>query len=556
MKGTQTCNAMARLVALLLCTISQKVGVQAKRAATTPNLVMVLMDDLGNYDVGFTGNDDRAKYTSTATELAKNGIILTAHYTHYWCSPSRRSFLSGRLPVHHGEMLSWGPGPTSLLRAQDDLDLRWSLISTKLKSANYMNYYLGKGHTGYKSIRHLPIHQDFDEHLGFLVGEQSYTSNRRWHNEFPYATTEYSSDLYAKGAADVIRNHPSDKPFFLYMAFQVAHLPYEPVPGWDDNDTEEGKYVGMINRSDADLRLLCDAIKEKGMWDNTLLVYSSDNGGRDEGINYPFRGEKRTNFEGGMRVAAFVSGGYLPQHLRGTQNSIRFHIVDWYTTFCKLAGVEDCTDNSDIPPLPVDPNDPGKDIYGTEAYPGVDGVDIWDMLVNKDKYTTTAAHHTIVLSKEVIISGNYKLLTAQRGNTMQPHPLTHGEETWQDPTGKWFVPDGWVQTCGFPVYNIYGQTTGQFKPCLFDLTADRNETTDLSDVGHETMVRLWTLLNTTWLEYFHSRSPDALLGPCNMECAEKYWFNNTNSDNYGTQGPYCGVPGCPAANTSEPRHIS
>lgn len=77
MKGTQTCNAMARLVVLLLCTFSQKVGVQAKRAATTPNLVMVLMDDLGKYDVGFTGNDDRAKYTSTATELTKDGIVIS-----------------------------------------------------------------------------------------------------------------------------------------------------------------------------------------------------------------------------------------------------------------------------------------------------------------------------------------------------------------------------------------------------------------------------------------------------------------------------------------------
>lgn len=107
-----------------------------------------------------------------------------------------------------------------------------------------------------------------------------------------------------------------------------------------------------------------------------------------------------------------------------------------------------------------------------------------------------------------------------------------------------------MQTCGFPVYNILGQVTSTFQPCLFDLTNDRNETTDLSDVGRDTVLRLWDMLNTTWLGYYHSRSPADLLGPCNIDCAEKYWYNHTNADNFGTQGPYCGVPGCVAANTS------
>jgi arylsulfatase A-like enzyme len=70
-------------------------------------------------------------------------------------------------------------------------------------------------------------------------------------------------------------------------------------------------------------------LRSKGMWERTVLVYSSDNGGRGSGNNYPLRGKKATNYEGGMRVSAFVSGGMVPSPLRGTSSSIRFHICDW-----------------------------------------------------------------------------------------------------------------------------------------------------------------------------------------------------------------------------------
>jgi arylsulfatase B len=74
---------------------------------------------------------------------------------------------------------------------------------------------------------------------------------------------------------------------------------------------------------------LTSLFKSKGMWDNMLIVYSADNGGTAGGNNFPLRGFKRTNWEGGMRVAAFVSGGLIPAALRGTDNNMRFHIVDW-----------------------------------------------------------------------------------------------------------------------------------------------------------------------------------------------------------------------------------
>ena len=132
-----------------------------------------------------------APFHGNLTALANEGIMLTNHLVH--CSPvraptptptlalpclqTRRSFISGRLPIHHGEELS----PT----LADNVDLRWSLISDKLKHAGYATHWVGKGHVGFLSTAHLPTHRGFDSFTGFLSGGQSYTSSDRWHNEGP-----------------------------------------------------------------------------------------------------------------------------------------------------------------------------------------------------------------------------------------------------------------------------------------------------------------------------------------------------------------------------------
>ena len=145
-----------------------------------PHLVFLLQDDLGHFDVAFNGNSAAAMVTANITKLATEGIILRSHYVHWHCSPTRRSFLSGRLPVHHHEQLSG--------TATDDLDLRYTWISAKLKQAGYATAWMGKGHTGYKSMHHLPTANGFDHFLGFLGGSQSYTANDRWEDDHPLRT--------------------------------------------------------------------------------------------------------------------------------------------------------------------------------------------------------------------------------------------------------------------------------------------------------------------------------------------------------------------------------
>ena len=126
------------------------------------------------------------------------------------------------------------------------------------------------------------------------------------------------------------------------------------------------------------------------MWDDSLVVLASDNGGHKGGTNYPLRGQKGTNFEGGIRSATFVSGGLLPARLRGTTNPTVFSITDWYPTFCNLAGADPTDD-----PVPAS-------AHGGEQWPSVDGVDIWPMLTRPEEYAADAAHPALAVTSQVL----------------------------------------------------------------------------------------------------------------------------------------------------------
>lgn len=323
---------------------------------------------MGWHDVGFN-NPDMIGVTENVTSLAREGLVLTNHLTHYHCSPSRRSFLSGRLPIHHGEDLSDDAG--------DDIDLRWSLISDKLRLLGYRTHWVGKAHTGFMSTAHLPTERGFDSYLGFLGGGQSYTSTNRWRDDGPCNVSNYSSSLFGERAVEIVSQHPVDEPLFLYLAWQAVHSPYNPVPGFDCQTTDYAPYPGvyaqMLHATDIQTGRLVQALRDRGMWSNTLLVYTSDNGGVAEnglsGNNYPLRGEKHGNWAGGYRTATFMSGGFLPSALRGTSSNLRAHIVDWYPTFCMLAGgtSETCSDDPPEAPRASWSQVPGEEVRCTNA---------------------------------------------------------------------------------------------------------------------------------------------------------------------------------------------
>merc|ERR1712232_1097396 len=110
----------------------------------------------------------------------------------------------------------------------DDIDLRWTLISTKLATAGYSNYWYGKGHTGYMSTMHLPVAHNFSAHYGYLAGGQNYQNAPRWHNKMPASDSSvYSTDAYGAAALKVVQTHDPSTPFFLYLPWQAVHSPYD-----------------------------------------------------------------------------------------------------------------------------------------------------------------------------------------------------------------------------------------------------------------------------------------------------------------------------------------
>jgi len=134
-------------------------------AAAPPHIISILQDDLGYADTGVNGGP-AAAYTQKITALAKAGIVLSHHYVHWHCSPTRRTFLSGRLPIHHGEQLSKVD--------TDDMDLRWTWLPQKLQTAGYRTHGFGKEHTGFRSVKHLWSNRGFTSSFGSLLTGGNY----------------------------------------------------------------------------------------------------------------------------------------------------------------------------------------------------------------------------------------------------------------------------------------------------------------------------------------------------------------------------------------------
>lgn len=216
-------------------------------------------------------------------------------------------------------------------------------------------------------------------------------------------------------------------------------------------------------------------------------------------------------------------------------------------------------DDPPVAPAPVDPSDPGRDIYGNDSFPSVDGRNAWPALMDSTQSkNATAVHAFLVLSKEVLIAGDSKLLVAQ--NAGWAHKADNG---WKTISGSAFAnASGQSYSCDQTDLpgdlNTLPGIPGS-RPCLFALDVDPREMSDLAAGANvdpsvlATVTELWAKLNHTVLTAFCRNfttaqgcmtSPAALLGPCNPACAADHWRTTSGSDD---GGPICGVPGCSAA---------
>jgi arylsulfatase A-like enzyme len=328
-------------------------------AAERPNIVYFLVDDLGAADCGFAGGTEIK--TPHVDKLAGEGCRLNSFYVQPLCSPTRAAFLTGRYPMRYGLQVG-------VVRPWADygLPLEEKTLADDLSAAGYATGIFGKWHLGILSPEYLPTRRGFTKQYGHYNGAINYFTHDRdggldWHeDDNPLREEGYSTDLIGQHAAQFVRDNAGKKPFFLYVPFNAVHSPYQPptsgVNEYPELKGQRQKYAAMLTATDKAIGEITAAVKETGVRDNTLFIFSSDNGGPAPGNttdNSPLRAGKGTLYEGGVRVAAFVTwdGHVAP----GTTNDEALHVVDLRPTLDKLCGAKPTGD------LPLD----GHDIWPT-----------------------------------------------------------------------------------------------------------------------------------------------------------------------------------------------
>lgn len=338
---------LPRLVALLFAASAVALSMDSGQeglcadSRSAPNIVLLLADDLGCADVGFMGSKDLR--TPHLDKLARSGAILHSHYVQPVCSPTRAALMTGRYAVHTGVYTVVRPG------APWGLPLAERTLAQALRAAGYETAITGKWHLGEFQTAYQPTQRGFDHQYGHWFGALDYYTHIRdgkhdWHrDDQPCRDEGYSTHLVAKEACRIIREKQPAKPLFLYMPFNAVHGPHQ-VPdsytaAFPDLSGVRKTYAGMVAAMDEAIGQVVAALQEKGLRENTLIVFSSDNGGPNPGHvtdNGPLRAGKGTIYEGGVRVCAFACWpGRIPA---GQVIKEPIHAVDWYPTLVKLAG--------------------------------------------------------------------------------------------------------------------------------------------------------------------------------------------------------------------------
>jgi arylsulfatase A-like enzyme len=334
---------------------------QRNEQENKPNILFILADDLGYADVGFTGGKEIK--TPNLDSLASEGARLEQFYAQPVCSPTRAALMTGRYPMRQGLQVGvvrpW---------AQYGLPLEERTLPQALREAGYVTALVGKWHLGHFQRAYLPTARGFDHQYGHYNGMIDYFTHVRdggfdWHRNDRASYDEgYSTHLLAQEAVRFIRDFGGRRPFFLDVSFNAVHAPHQVPEKYKEPYAHlkepRRTYAGMVAAMDEAVGQIVAALDEKSLRANTLIVFSSDNGGPAPGRvtdNGPLRAGKGTLYEGGVRVAAFTSwkGRIQP----GTVVRQPLHMVDWYPTLLKVAGA------ASAQKLPID----GRDAWPTIA---------------------------------------------------------------------------------------------------------------------------------------------------------------------------------------------
>ena len=357
-----------------------------------PHIVFILSDDQGSYDVSYKGGEIK---TPQIDKLASAGTQLDKFYVQPVCSPTRAALMTGRFPIRYGLQLGvvrpW---------AKYGLPLEERLLPEVLKQNGYRTIICGKWHLGSFDPAYWPMQRGFDSHTGHLFGAIDYFTHIRdeqldWYvNGVNQNQEGYSTHLLTEAAVKAIEENNPEQPLFLYVPFNAVHGPYQ-VPeeykkGYEHLKANRLQMAGMLTALDESVGKIVAAIEKKGMRENTLFIYSSDNGGvSPEKITDNGRcAGKGTVYEGGVRGVAFAT---WDKHIPARVCNEPLHMVDWYPTLIRLVG------GSLEQPLPLD------------------GKDIWPVITHNAKSPHAEILHNATPSGGAIRVGDWKLVIKQLG---------------------------------------------------------------------------------------------------------------------------------------------
>ena len=423
------------------------------KADRLPNIIVILADDLGWNDISFYGGGvgGGAVQTPNIDRIAAEGVHFSNGYAgNATCAPSRAALMTGRYPTRYG--FEFTPAPAIMMRMAASFESHRELLHPGfflednlsqfppleeqsvpageiflpelLADRDYHSIILGKWHLG-GSNGHTPNDQGFDEFLGFLSGAAMFaefddpemvksiqafdaidqflwpnlTFAVRYNKNQHFVPDEYMTDYLSSQAVRAIEAN-KHRPFFLYLSYNAPHTPlhakksdYDALPMISSHT--ERVYGAMIASLDRGIGRVMAALKASGIDDNTLIIFSSDNGGADyiglPDVNFPYRGWKMTFFEGGTHVPFFMR---WPDRIEaGSQYQRPVTHIDIFSTVAAAAKVA----------VPADRE--------------IDGVDLLPYLSGKTKGDPHEAIFWRTGTYRAVRSGDWKLQLSDPGET-------------------------------------------------------------------------------------------------------------------------------------------
>ena len=309
---------------------------------TRPNIVFILTDDLGYGDLSSYGS--KTINSKNIDQLAKDGVKLTSYYAAQpVCSASRAAVLTGVYPNRIGIHNAFGPNSNSGINHSE------LTLAEMLKENGYSTGIYGKWHLGSKK-EYFPTNHGFDEFYGILYSNDMW----RWHPEYPEGYPEdlllyrnenpimeiidqsdLTKDITSESIDFIERN--KNNPFFLYIAHPQPHVPLFVSKDFE-NITGNGLYADVITEIDYSVGRVLRSLEENGLTENTIVVFTSDNGpwlsyGNHSGSSGIYREGKGTTWEGGVRVPSIIK---FPNKLKSRVIDEPVMAIDWMPTFAEL----------------------------------------------------------------------------------------------------------------------------------------------------------------------------------------------------------------------------